>query len=104
MLLIIKLIEVIIVSAKVEIDSKLAKDISEIVKEENISKSKVLSDAIKTLKKELKDKNEPKIPEHLIANKNRKPDPKLTEELIGSIKLDKPIDVAKVIKESRMRY
>jgi len=80
---------------KIEIDTKLLKTIKGIAKDKNTSINDVIKQGIEKIEKENK------IPDHLIMNKNRKPDPKLTEELIGSIKTKEPFDTAKAIREIR---
>ena len=82
----------------IEIDSKLIKTVSKIAKDENITKQKAITDL---LRKGIEVKTKSKIPDYLIANKNRKPDPEGFNKLIGSIKTDKPVDVNKIIKEVR---
>jgi len=42
-----------------------------------------------------------KIPEYLIANKNRKPDPEKHEKMAGFIKNVEPFNAVELIKEAR---
>lgn len=84
---------------KIEIDLELFKRINKIVEKENTTINDVIEQGIEKIEKENK------IPDHLIANKNRKPNPELTKELIGAIKTKKPVDVNKIIDEVRkMEY
>ena len=92
-------------STKVEIDSKLAKDISKIAKEEDNSENKVLNDVlergIKDLRKELFFK---KLESRggKIANKNTcDPYNKDFKSLCGIIDTPKEFDAVKAVEESR---
>ena len=87
---------------KIKIKPELLNKISEIANLENKTENNVLNELIE---KAIGDKNKIKIPEHLIADKNRKPDPTLTDELIGAIKTKEPVNVSKIIDEvRRMEY
>ena len=79
----------------------LLKKISEMADDEKITEDEAIK---KILERGIKNETKNKIPEHLIANKDTyNPDPKLTRELIGIIKTDKPFDTAKAISEVRNR-
>lgn len=87
---------------EITIDSELLNKVSEIANLEGKTENKVLNELIE---KAIEDKDKIKIPDHLIANKNRKPDPEKTRELIGIIKTKEPFDTAKAIDEvRRMEY
>ena len=88
-------------STKINIDSKLAKDISEIAKSENISENKVLSDAIKTLKKELFFKKLEKRGAKITNKKRYDPSSNDFKSLCGIIDVPDGFDVAKAINDSR---
>jgi len=85
---------------KIEIDPKLFKTISKIAKKENTTINDVIKQGIEKIEKETI-----KIPDHLIMNKDTyNPDPERMKRMIGIIKTDKPVDVAKEISESRKMY
>ncbi|KZX10980.1 hypothetical protein [Methanobrevibacter curvatus] len=76
----------------------ILKSISRIAKRENKPETKVLEEVIKKGLKE----TEPKIPEHLIANKDTyNPDPKRLMESAGFIKGVKPFNAVELVREMR---
>ena len=92
-------------STRVEIDSKLAKDISEIAKSENISEDKALNEAleigVKTMKKEALFKELEKKGAKIANKDTYNPDPKKNREMAGFIKGVKPFNAVKLIREMR---
>ncbi|KZX12106.1 hypothetical protein [Methanobrevibacter filiformis] len=89
------------IETKIIIDDKILKNINSIAKRKNTTKNKVINDM---LKKGLNNA-ESNIPEHLIANKNRKPDSERSRKLIGVIETDEPFDTKKALDElRRMEY
>ena len=92
-------------STKVEIDSKLAKDISEIAKSENISEDKALNEAleigVETMKKEAFFK-ELERRGAKIANKDTyNPNYNGMEKNAGFIKNCKSFDAVKLVRKMR---
>ena len=76
----------------------ILKSISKIAKRENKSEIKVLEDIIK---KGLEN-TEPKIPEHLIANKDTyNPNPEKHAKMAGFIKNVEPFNAVKLVREMR---
>jgi len=92
--------DLMVTTNMIKIDSEILKNIKEIAEKDNITETKLINQMLK-IALELKRKKENKIPEHLIMNPNRKPDPKLTEELIGSIEVKEDFDTKKAIAEAR---
>jgi len=92
-------------STKVEIDSKLAKSISEIAKSGNMSEDKALNEALELGTKELKKQLLFKKLEDrgaIIANKDKyDPDSENFESLQGIIELDYETDAVELVRESR---
>ena len=86
-------------SIAIKIETEIFNKISEIAKDENTTENKIIN---QILKKEIKNRTEPKIPEHLIMNKDTyKPDSEISDELIGVIETDEPFDTLKAIREIR---
>jgi metal-responsive CopG/Arc/MetJ family transcriptional regulator len=83
---------------KIELDSELSNKISEIAKDKNTSENEVITDLIK---KGLEPRKKSKIPDYLIANKNRKPNLEEHEKLAGFIKNVKPFNAVELIREAR---
>jgi len=84
----------------IKIDSKLLKTIVEMAERENTTKAKILNKIIKKGIEHSQTRN--KIPEYLITNKNRIPDPEGLDELIGII--DAPyedFDPVEAVREVR---
>jgi len=90
-------------TTKVEIDSKLAKDISEIAKRSNISKETVLGDAVKRGLKELRKEalfREIEAKGGSIANKDTYGKGN-SKDICGIIEAPEGFDVVKTVNKSR---
>lgn len=84
-------------ASKININPDLLKAISKIAKREGISENRALNNVIE---KGIK-KSEVEIPEYLIANKNRKPDPERKKRMAGIVKGCKPFNAVELVREVR---
>jgi len=86
-------------STTVEIEPKLYKTIVKMAEKENTTETKIVNQMIK---KGIENSETQKIPDYLIANKNRKPDPEGLKELIGIMKApSKDFNPVEAVKEVR---
>ncbi|KZX14463.1 hypothetical protein [Methanobrevibacter filiformis] len=85
------------------IEKNIMKKLKKIAIDKEITQNKLINEyIIKGIKDENKNKPSMKIPEHLIRNKDTyNPDPDELMEMAGIIKIDKPFDTLKAIKEVR---
>ncbi|MCL2116213.1 MAG: hypothetical protein FWH29_08330 [Methanobrevibacter sp.] len=75
----------------------LLKAVSKIAKKEGISENQALNDIIE---KGI-EKSEQKIPDYLIANKNRKPNSERKKRMAGIVKGCKPFNAVELVREVR---
>jgi len=82
----------------IKIKPDLLKIVSEIAKRENTTENDVINNLIAKGIEE----SEPKIPEHLITNKDTyNPDPKRRRKSAGMIKGCKPFNAVELVREMR---
>ncbi|MCL2115300.1 MAG: hypothetical protein FWH29_03670 [Methanobrevibacter sp.] len=86
---------------QIKINVDLLKAIEKRAKNENTTEDEIFNELIEKGLKE----SEPKIPEHLILNKDTyKPDPEKRRKYAGIGTTDKSFDAAKLIREMRSGY
>ena len=85
------------ITKEIKIESELLNKISEIAKDKNTTENKLINDILKKGVETV----ENKIPDYLIGNKNRKPDPEGFNKLIGIIKAPPGFDPVEAVREVR---
>jgi len=76
----------------INIKPDLMKAVSKIAKKEGISENKALNQVIE---KGI-EKSKPKVPDYLIVNKNRKPNPERKKGMAGIVKDCKPFNAVEL--------
>jgi len=90
------------VKTTLSLDSDIIKTIKLVALNKGTTQTKIINEYLKQgLINEPAINKKSKIPDYLIANKNRKPDPEKHEKMAGFIKNVEPFNAVELIKEAR---